>query len=77
MSKTLLKPAGVRAESGNPHAFYELEPTTQRSTTTMFTAHYGYAKELHRERLRQAEAQRLRRTAYRARRGLAARLLGK
>jgi hypothetical protein len=43
----------------------------------MYTNHYGYAQELHRERLRQAEAQRLRRTAYRARRGLAARLLGK
>jgi hypothetical protein len=77
MSKTLLKPAGVRAESGNPHAFHELEPTTQRSTSTMFGNTYGYAQELHRERLRQAEAQRLRRTAYRARRGLAARLFGK
>jgi hypothetical protein len=77
MSKTLLKPAGVRAESGNPHAPYNLEPTTLRSTSTMYTTHYGYAKEMHRERLRQAEAQRLRRTAYRARRGLAARLLGK
>jgi hypothetical protein len=77
MSKTLLKPAGVRAESGNPHNFYEFEPTTQRSTTSMFTQQHNYAQELHRERLRQAEAQRLRRTAYRARRNLAARLLGK
>jgi hypothetical protein len=77
MSKTLLKPAGVRAESGNPHAPYNLEATMLRSTSTMYTTHYGYAQELHRERLRQAEAQRLRRAAYRARRGLAARLLGK
>jgi hypothetical protein len=76
MSKTLLKPAGVRAESGNPLAPYNLEPTTLRSPGTMFTTTYGYAQELHRERLRQAEAQRLRRAAYRARRGLAARLLG-
>jgi hypothetical protein len=76
MSKTLLKPAGVRAESGNPLAPYNHEPTTLRSTATMNATQYGYAQEMHRERLRQAEAQRLRRTAYRARRGLAARLLG-
>jgi len=75
MSKTLLIPAGVRAESGDNPARFQLEPTSQRSTS-MYDAHYRYAQEMHRERLRQAEAQRLRRAAWRARRSLAARLLG-
>lgn len=77
MSKTLLIPAGVRAESGKRTADFQLEPTSHRSNNTMNAAqHYRYAQELQRERLRQAEAQRLRRAAWRARRSLAAKLLG-
>ena len=76
MSNTLLVPAGVRAESGkSPER--QLEPAL-RSEYTMHAPQYrhDYAQELLRERLRQAEAQRLRRAAWRARRGLAAKLLG-
>ena len=75
MSKTLLIPAGVRAESGNTPVEFQLEPVRQRSTE-MHATQYRYAQEMHRERLRQAEAQRLRRAAWRARRSFAARLLG-
>jgi len=74
MSKTLLISAGVRAESGSPTPEYQLEPT-QRSTS-MHALQYRHVQEIQRERLRQAEAQRLRRAAWRARRSLAARLLG-
>jgi len=41
----------------------------------MYVAQNRYAQEMQRERLRQAEAQRLRRAAWRARRTLAARLM--
>ena len=73
MSITLIAPVGAeRAESGkSPER--QLEPTRSR---TMFAAQYQHAQEMQRERLRQAEAQRLRRAAWRARRSFAARLLG-
>ena len=74
MSNSLLAPVGaVRAQSGKP-ADHPFEPA-QRSTV-VHAHNYHYAMEMHRERLRQAEAQRLRRAAWRARRSLAARLLG-
>jgi hypothetical protein len=73
MSKTLLVTAGVNAEPVS-HPEYQLEPTLLRSNT-MHAAQYRHAQEMQRERLRQAEAQRLRRAAWRARRGLAARLM--
>jgi hypothetical protein len=74
MSITLLKPAGSPgAESGKPTA-HPHEPA-QRSTAMYVQQQYLHAQELQRERLRQAEAQRLRRVALRARRSLAARLL--
>jgi len=67
MSITLLKPVGTAgAESGKPAA-HPFEPTMRSSVV--------YAQQ-YLERLRQAEAQRLRRAALRARRSLAARLLG-
>ena len=75
MSNTLLVPAGVRAESGKSTE-RQLEPAL-RSESTMYPQYrHDFAQELLRERLRQAEAQRLRRAAWRARRGLAAKLLG-
>jgi len=75
MSNTLLVPAGVRAESGKSTE-RQLEPAL-RSESNMYPQYrHDYAQELLRERLRQAEAQRLRRAAWRARRGLAAKLLG-
>jgi hypothetical protein len=73
MSQTLTFPnRGARAESG-----YLIEPTTG-STPEMYLQphHLQLAQDMHRERLRQAEAQRLRRAALRARRSLAGRLLG-
>lgn len=76
MSKTLLIPAGVRAESGKRTTDLQLEPVSHRSNDMYTAQHYRYAQDLHRERLRQAEAQRLRRAAWRARRSLAAKLLG-
>jgi hypothetical protein len=72
MSKTLLVTAGVSAEPAKT-ADYQFEPTMR--STGMHAAQYRYAKEVQRERLRQAEAQRLRRAALRARRSLAARLM--
>jgi len=74
MSKTLLVSAGVSADAAKPAADFQLEPTTLRSTE-MYLPQYRWAQEMHRERLRQAEAQRLRRAAWRARRTLAARLM--
>ena len=74
MSKTLLIAAGPGADA-EPTLRFPLEPTAQRSTA-MYAGQYRHAQEMQRERLRQAEAQRLRRTALRARRSLAARLLG-
>jgi hypothetical protein len=74
MSNTLIAPAGaLRARPGKP-SDYPFEPTPR--SIAMHTHQYQHAKELQRERLRQAEAQRLRRAAWRARRSLAARLLG-
>ena len=72
MSKTLLITAGVDAEPAE-NADYPLEPTLR--STNMYAAQYRHAQEVQRERLRQAEAQRLRRAAWRARRSLAARLM--
>jgi hypothetical protein len=72
MSKTLLVSAGVSAEPAQT-ADFQLEPTLR--STTMYVAQNRYAQEMQRERLRQAEAQRLRRAAWRARRTLAARLM--
>ena len=71
MSKTLLISAGVSAEPARTTDF-QLEPTLR--STGMYAVQNRYAQEMQRERLRQAEAQRLRRAAWRARRGLAARL---
>jgi hypothetical protein len=74
MSITLLKPVGsADAESGKPAA--HLNEPAMRSET-MHNRQYLHAQEMQRERLRQAEAQRLRRAALRARRSFAARLLG-
>jgi hypothetical protein len=73
MSQTLIVPnRGARAEHG-----YLFEPT-QGSTPEMqyHPQLLDLAKDMHRERLRQAEAQRLRRAALRARRSLAGRLFG-
>jgi hypothetical protein len=73
MSITLITPVGAkRAESGKAPE-YQLEPTR---SSFMYAQQYQYAQEIQRERLRQAEAQRLRRVALRARRGFAARLFG-
>ena len=74
MSKTLLISAGVSADAAKPNADFQFEPTTLRSTD-MYLPQYRQAKEMQRERLRQAEAQRLRRAAWRARRTLAAQLM--
>jgi hypothetical protein len=72
MSFTLIAPVGAaRAETGKSPE-YQLEPTRSRA---MYAPQYQHAQEMQRERLRQAEAQRLRRAAWRARRGLAARLM--
>ena len=74
MSITLLKPVGTAgAESGKPAA-HPYEPAMRSSV--VYAQQYLHAQEMQRERLRQAEAQRLRRAALRARRSLAARLLG-
>ena len=74
MSITLLKPVGAPgAESGKP-ADHPYEPASR--SDAMYAQQYLHAQEMQRERLRQAEAQRLRRAALRARRSLAARLLG-
>jgi hypothetical protein len=74
MSVTLISPAGARgAESARP-VEYPHEPTMR--SRAMYAPQYHHAQEMLRERLRQAEAQRLRRAAWRARRTLAARLLG-
>ena len=76
MSKTLLITVGRGADlEPASHPEFQLEPTV-RSTAMYDVRHYRHAQEMHRERLRQAEAQRLRRVALRARRSLAARLLG-
>ena len=73
MSISLITPVGAdRAASGKAPE-YRLEPAR---SSTMYVQQYQHAQEMQRERLRQAEAQRLRRAALRARRGLAARLLG-
>ena len=72
MSKTLLVTAGVDAEPVKTPD-YQFEPTLR--STGMYAAQYRHAQEMQRERLRQAEAQRLRRAAWRARRSLAARLM--
>ena len=73
MSITLLKPTGSPgAETGKPTA--RPHDSASRSTA-MNSQQYLHAQEMQRERLRQAEAQRLRRAALRARRSLAARLL--
>ena len=74
MSKILLISAGVSAEPAQSTDF-QLEPTLR--STGMFAAQNRYAQEMQRERLRQAEAQRLRRAAWRARRTLAARLMSR
>ena len=76
MSNTLIVPApGRTADNG----FNPTEPSS-RSLHTMYqttgSQAYRFAMEMHRERLRQAEAQRLRRVALRARRSFASRLLG-
>jgi hypothetical protein len=73
MSQTLTFPdRGARAEYG-----YLLEPTTGSTPQMQYQPMYlNVVQEMHRERLRQAEAQRLRRAALRARRSLAGRLLG-
>jgi hypothetical protein len=74
MSKTLLITVGSGADA-EPTPEFTLEPTSPRSTA-MHARQYRHAQEMQRERLRQAEAQRLRRAALRARRSFAARLLG-
>lgn len=71
MSITLIAPVGAERAGKSPESQHE--PTR---SLAMHTQQYRYAQELQRERLRQAEAQRLRRAAWRARRSLAARLLG-
>jgi len=73
MSLTLIVPnRGARAEYG-----YLIEPTTGSTPQMQYhPMHIDLAQDMHRERLRQAEAQRLRRAALRARRSLAGRLLG-
>ena len=72
MSITLLKPVGnAGAESGKP-ATHLNEPAMR--SDVMFAQQHLHAQEMQRERLRQAEAQRLRRAALRARRSFAARL---
>ncbi|MBR7833191.1 hypothetical protein KDL01_07940 [Actinospica durhamensis] len=73
MSQTLILPnRGARAERRDL-----IEPTAGSSLTMHYQPHYAnIAKDMHQERLRQAEAQRLRRAALRARRSLAGRLLG-
>ena len=72
MSKTLLISAGVSAEPAKT-ADFQLEPMLR--SNAVYGAQNRYAQEMQRERLRQAEAQRLRRAAWRARRTLAARLM--
>jgi len=73
MSQTLIFPdRGARAEYG-----YLIEPTTGSTPQMQYQPmNMHLAQEMHRERLRQAETQRLRRAALRARRTLAGRLLG-
>jgi len=73
MSLTLIVPnRGASAEHG-----YLIEPSTGSTPQMQYQPMYiDLAQEMHRERLRQAEAQRLRRAALRARRSLAGRLLG-
>lgn len=73
MFQTLIVPAGTaRAE----HAL-AFEPTAGSDPTVYDRPHnVNLAQEMHRERLRQADAQRLRRAALRARRSLVSRLLG-
>lgn len=74
MSITLLKPVGTAgAESGKPAA-HLYEPAMR--SNGMYAPQHLHAQEMQRERLRQAEAQRLRRAALRARRSFAARLFG-
>jgi len=73
MSQKLIVPnRGARAEHG-----YLFEPSTGSSPQMQYQPMYlTLVQEMHKERLRQAEAQRLRRAALRARRSLAGRLLG-
>jgi hypothetical protein len=74
MSITLLKPVGTAgAESDNPLA-RPYEPAM--SSGAVYAQEHRHVQEMQRERLRQAEAQRLRRAALRARRSIASRLLG-
>ena len=73
MSITLISPAGAERAKTGKSPERQLEPTRSR---IVHTQQYLYAQEIQRERLRQAEAQRLRRAAWRARRSIAARLLG-
>jgi hypothetical protein len=74
MSITLLKPVGTAgAESGKPGA-HLYEPA--KRSNGAYAQQDLHAQEMQRERLRQAEAQRLRRAALRARRSFAARLFG-
>ncbi len=73
MSQTLILPnRGASAEQRDL-----IEPTVESTPTMYFQYHAAtIAQDMHRERLRQAEAQRLRRAALRARRSLAGRLFG-
>jgi hypothetical protein len=73
MSITLIAPVGAERAHTGKSPEYQLEPTRSH---IMYAPLYQHAQEMQRERLRQAEAQRLRRAAWRARRSLAARLLG-
>jgi hypothetical protein len=73
MSQTLIVPK--RAAGAEPGFLFE--PTTGSTPQMQYQPMYiDLARDMHRERLRQAEAQRLRRVALRARRSLAGRLLG-
>lgn len=74
MSITLLKPVGTADAEPGQRAAHPYEPAMR--SNVMHVQQYLHAQEMQRERLRQAEAQRLRRAALRARRSLAARLLG-
>ena len=75
MSKTLLLTVGSPVDfEPASHPEFQLEPTPR--SNAMHARQYRHAQEMQRERLRQAEAQRLRRAALRARRGFAARLFG-
>jgi hypothetical protein len=73
MSITLIAPVGAERAAAGKSPERQREPIRSRN---MYAHQHLHAQEMQRERLRQAEAQRLRRAAWRARRSLAARLLG-